>query len=566
MDQYEINNLIKKIKELENALKINNKYGINWDKDNNKEEVVNHSFSHVPILRTVYDKRITNGQVNNLLIEGDNFHSLFALNFILKNSIDIIYIDPPYNTLHEAGDGGFKYNDKFVDSNDTYKHSKFLNFMNERLRLAYSLLKENGTIFISIDDHECADLKLLCDQIFGSNHFITMIPRITKPQRGGQETFMDISHDYILAYSKDIDFNHIIDREYDTNQVKSDSIGRYIPGDTKAILAALSQGYSKGGDYDFEFNGKIYKPMTKEGIRNRWLWTKDRMQAAADMGILVETKSTLRMQLYLDKKFEEKSNKMVPKDEKLIFHTTDFITNNEYSNPNGVADLSKIDSSFIQKFNNPKPVKLIKKLIQFCKNSDAVVLDFFAGSGTTGQAVLELNSEDGGNRKFILCTNNENNIFEEVTYPRLRTVITGKRTDGTTYSNGLKANLLCFKTDFVLNDINENQIKYNLVDRIDSLICILEDVFGLVSQSENYAYYSSNGKHLFIYKEFYNKNKFNEFKLKIMNTSGEKIVYVFSTYNYVDDLLFDDKTIIVKPIPSKIYEIYREIMERIKDR
>ena len=100
-------------------------------------------------------------------------------------------------------------------------------------------------------------------------------------------------------------------------------------------------------------------------------------------------------------------------------------------------------------FNNPKPPALIKDFIKISSDSKSIVLDFFAGSGTTGQAVLELNKDDGGNRKFILCTNNENNICEEITYQRLKTVITGKRADGSKYSDGLPANLKYFKTDFV---------------------------------------------------------------------------------------------------------------------
>lgn len=566
MEEFDIAKLNKQILELEAELKSLKKYGIVWDKEAYPEAKAFECIDNIPLLVNEKDLNLVSTGINHCLIEGDNFHSLMSLNYVAQQLIDIIYIDPPYNTLHAAGDGGFKYNDSFVDENDMYKHSKYLNFMEKRLKLAYSLLKNDGTIFISIDDHEAADLKMLCDSIFGSSHFITMIPRLTKPQRAGQETYMDISHDYILAYSKADDFENIIDRNYNPSKLKHDKNGTYIEGDTKAILAALSQGYSAGGDYDFEYNGKIYKPVTKDGVRNRWLWTKERMEAAAKLGILVETSSTLRMQLYIDKKFEEKTNVMVPKDDKLIFHTSDFMTNTDYSNPNGVSDLSEIDKSLVTKFNNPKPVKLIKKLIQFCKNKDAVVLDFFAGSGTTGQAVLELNNEDGGHRRFILCTNDENNICREVTYKRLKTLFTGIKPDGSPFKEKFNDSLYFFKTAFIKDVKNSDQAKYNLAEKTDSLLCIYENIFNEVERNDFSSHYISNdyNKHLFIYSDYFNKDKFDVFKKNVLSAKGEKIVYIFSTENNVDESLIVDKDVQIKAIPTKIYEIYKEFVENIK--
>lgn len=564
MTEFNIDELLKKLNELEGELKASKKYGLVWDKENTREDVVLKCEQNIPILINEIEKNIVKGHHNNILIEGDNFHSLSCLSYILKNKIDVIYIDPPYNTGKDSPDRGFVYNDKRVDENDTYKHSKWLNFMFSRLTLAYELLSDSGTIFISIDDHEAAQLKLLCDQIFGPKHFITMIPRISKPQRANQEQYMDVSHDYILAYSRAEDFNHITDREYDESKVKVDSIGRYIPGDTKAILADKSKGYSAGGDYDFEYNGKIYKPVDKNGYRNRWLWTKPRMEAAAKLGILVETKNSLRMQLYLDKKFDDKTNTMVDKDTRLLFHTSDFMTDNSYSNANGVNDLQNISEEINRKFNNPKPVALIKKLISFCQNKDCLVLDFFAGSGTTGQAVLELNNEDGGNRRFILCTNNENNICDEVTYPRIKTVLTGTRVDGSKYSDGLNANLFFYRTDFISDEKNVEQAKYNLVEKVDSLLCISENIFSLKERGDYFSHYCDSNRHLFIYSDYYSENKWNAFKKLVLSATGEKIVYVYSSDNEIDESLISGKDVSIKPIPAKIYEIYKEIVEDIK--
>ena len=154
------------------------------------------------------------------------------------------------------------------------------------------------------------------------------------------------------------------------------------------------------------------------------------------MGILVETNNSLRMQLYLDKRFEEKTNILVPKDDKLIFHTSDFM-NSEYSNSNGVNNLMEVGAELSRSFDNPKPVALVKKLIEMHPNNKhAIVLDFFAGSGTTGQAVLEMNKSDGGDRQFILCTSNEitsktpNGVVVDVTSKRLKRIMTGSCYDG----------------------------------------------------------------------------------------------------------------------------------------
>ncbi len=233
----------------------------------------------------------------------------------------------------------------------------------------------------------------------------------------------------------------------------------------------------------------------------------------------------------------------------------------------GSSDLKRIFNSLESPFNNPKPIKLIKHLLSVASKKDAIVLDFFAGSGTTGQAVLELNKEDGGNRKFILCTNNENNICEKITYPRIKTVITGTRIDGSKYSDGLDGSLYYFKTDFINDENNTDQAKYNLVEKVDSLLCIKEDLY-IEKHRDNYSSHFTNkeeNRHMFIYNDYFSEDKFNRFRELIMNTEGEKTVYMFSFDNTIDEALFEDlNDVTVKPIPSKIYEIYKEIVEDIK--
>lgn len=235
---------------------------------------------------------------------------------------------------------------------------------------------------------------------------------------------MNISHDYILVYTKPdcCDFNNITERILDTTKIKKDKNGSYLEGDTKAILASLTQGYSKGGDYDFEYNGKIYKPITSSGQRHRWLWTYDRMEAAAKLGILVETKNTLRMQVYLDKSFEVGTNILVNKAEKLKFHTADFMSDNKFTNTTGKKEIGEIFGTNII-FDYPKPKSLISKLLELATDENSIILDSFAGSGTLAHAVLELNKKDGGNRKFILVEMED--YAENITAERVRRVIKG---------------------------------------------------------------------------------------------------------------------------------------------
>ncbi len=176
----------------------NGKYGLVWDREKEPEKIVVDCDKNIPILKEIKKKEISNGGQNNILIEGDNFHALSVLNYTHKEAIDVIYIDPPYNT----GNQDFMYNDRFVDTEDGYRHSKWLNFMEKRLRIARELLKDDGVIFISIDDNEMAQLKLLCDQIFGGNNLIsTMIWR--KKYGGGKGTNYVVDlHEYILVYGK----------------------------------------------------------------------------------------------------------------------------------------------------------------------------------------------------------------------------------------------------------------------------------------------------------------------------------------------------------------------------
>lgn len=343
----------------------------------------------------------------NMYIEGDNLEVLKILEKTYHNKIKMIYIDPPYNTGKD-----FVYHDDFHDniqnyldnSSQAYRtnpetagrfHTDWLNMMYPRLKIARELLTDDGAIFISIDDNEQSNLKKMCDEIFGESNFVCNIPRMTSAQRPSQEKYISTQHDYILIYVKHNDENNKFARTIKRSgleKVKKDEIGLYFEGDTSPILASSTQGYSKGGDYDFEYQGIIYKPIANDGTRRRWLWTIDRMNAAAKLGILVPTKTGLRVKNYIDKEFQLKTNVMVDKDPNLILASYDLMSA-KYANNHGTSLLNSMDI----KFDFSKPINLILELAKLIKGNDYYVLDFFSGSATTAHAVMQLNAQDAIN-------------------------------------------------------------------------------------------------------------------------------------------------------------------------
>ena len=373
-------------------------------------------------LRPCREESVDFDTTQNLYIEGDNLAVLKLLQETYMGKVKMIYIDPPYNT----GSDAFTYDDDFAISTDEYAvrsgrydgegnllfdmrangesngrfHTDWLNMMYSRLKLARDLLTDDGVIFISIDDSEFENLIKLCNETFGENNYITSLPRMTSAQRPSQEQYISIQHDYVVVYAKNKNHEYSFARTIARSgleNAKKDNIGLYFDGDTSPILASSTQGYSKGGDYDFEYNGIVYKPIASDGTRRRWLWTIDRMQAAAKLGILVPTKTGLRVQNYIDMEFQTKTNTMVPKDANLILATYDFMQA-KFANNHGTAALRNLSLLF----SFAKPVELIKELVKLAKEEDFICLDFFSGSATTAHAVMQLNAEDGGHRKFIM--------------------------------------------------------------------------------------------------------------------------------------------------------------------
>lgn len=552
----EIKELEQKIADLENQLRSLKKYGLVWDREKNPEDVVVKCANNIPVLNYVPEKTLYCGGEDNLILEGDNFHTLSCLTFVAQESIDIIYIDPPYNT----GNEDYTYNDKFVNKEDTFRHSKWLNGMEKRLKLARQLLKDSGVIFLSIDDNEFFNLKLLCDQIFGEQNYLGTVYWKSNPNGRGDSKYLGTIFEYVLCYKKkDCEFNY---EAQDLAQFNcKDEKGPYAE---QILHSKLS--YSVGMDYP------IIAPDGTEiyaGGVSKEEWLKRR-----------EDKSVKKAMTW---RFGEATFKAALADGEVVFHKKadgwkvyrkrrpveggSAPYKNIYEEEGTRHGSNQIKDVFnYTPFDHPKPTGLIKFLISLVKVENPVVLDFFAGSGTTGQAVLELNKIDDGKRRFILCTNNENQICETITYERVRTVISGKRVDGSKYGDGIPGSLHYFRTDFVGDENNTDEAKYNLVERVDALLSIREQIFCPKERNSYSSHYSNHddSRHLFIYNDYYNDEKFSEFKNRVLSVTGEKTVYVFSLDNFVDETLFEKGSVQLKAIPTKIYEIYKELAKGIK--
>ena len=418
-------NLLSYLSDLEKDVN-GKKYGLVFEE--HREEIDEVLDTHTPVLTEDKDLFIDNGGQMNFLIEGDNLASLKLLEKTHKGKIDLIYIDPPYNT----GSPDFKYDDTIVAKEDSFRHSKWLSFIKSRLQIAHKLLSDNGIIFISIDENEQAQLKLLCDEIFSPENHIETIIWKNKYGAGAKTVGFISVHEYILCYSKKpiSDLTSELDKEGQAAYKKTDEKFEIRGGYLTQPLMTTSLADRPNLMYDIEYNGDIIHP------RKQWVWSKERLEAAIRNNEVEFNKQkngtySVRAKKYL---FDENGNIRRGKPLSILNGPFTQDGTQEIRNVFGSEDVFKFS----------KPSELIKYFIAFeingMSSKNAVILDFFAGSGTTAQAVLAQNKKDNGNRRFILCTNNENNICREVTYERVKRVI-----DKEDYAASLKY----YKVDYV---------------------------------------------------------------------------------------------------------------------
>ena len=531
--------MIDKIQKLEKE-----RYGLVWE--DKEEDVAKRCEAELPLLEEDCSREIVCDPTlpYNIIIEGDNYHSLYALSFTHKKSIDVIYIDPPYNT----GNNDFIYNDSCVDKTDQFRHSKWLSFMSKRLRLAKNLMSKRGLIFISIDDIEFAQLKLLCDSIFFENNFV--VDLIWNSRKSvSNDTIISMNHNHTLIYAKDIETIQKNKQQYRLRSNKdkfsnpdNDPLGDWTadPFDAPNIRPNLTYPILNPN------TGKVYYPPKGRC----WRTTENEYKRFLSEGRIVFGK-TGKAKPQLKRYFFEAVEKGI---------VSKSIWDDVGTTTNGTQELEKLFGE--KKFNNPQPVSLILKILELASFEDSTILDFFAGSGTTGHAVLKLNKEDGGNRKFILCTNNENNICTEVTYPRIEKVIKG-------YSNveGIPANVKYYTQTFVPVVTSDND-KRELVNRSTEILCVAEDCFEKVRERDNQSDYSvyKNGKKqmAIIYDEDSISNCIEY--LNTHSSEHETVIYVFSydhTYD-AEDFARLNIQFSVKPIPEAIINVYRKISKMKK--
>lgn len=539
------NELIKEIKKL----KTRKKYGIVWDEEKTKEKFDEDSENRLPILKEIENKKIhiEDKSITNILIEGDNYHSLSVLNYTHKGMIDIIYIDPPYNT----GADSFRYNDKIVDTDDAYKHSKWLSFMSKRLKLAKNLLTKNGLIFISIDDNEMAQLKLLCDEIFGEKNFLTELIWKNKFGSGAMNKGYISLHEYILCYAKnfsriktlEIPYSEKSKKMYNKKDDKFPTRGKYGTWP----LETTSMDDRPNLRFPIYYRGEEIWP------QKQWLWSKERVKLAMKNDNLVIKKNkdkwSVRFKGYI---LDENGNMKKGKPLSII---------DNCFTQEGTKDLKKLfDGVAVYPF--PKPINLIKNLINIFINKQSpkkfIILDFFAGSGTTGQAVLELNKEDHGSRQFILCTNNEKNICTDVCYLRLKKIMKGYKDMNNNKIDRLYGNLKYFKTDFVDGELTDKN-KKKLVDKCTEILCLKENCFNELKHTKNYSIFKNHTeKHLGI---IYDDDGIKHLKKQIESLNKKFSVYVFSLDDSAREEEFEDMADMVdlKPIPEVILNVYRRL-------
>ncbi len=526
------------------------KYGLVWE--DKPEDVEIQLKSELPVLTEVKERAIVSEDKdapNHIIIEGDNLHALVALSYTHAGKIDVIYIDPPYNT----GNKDFIFNDNYVDKEDAYRHSKWLSFMSKRLEIAKGLLSEKGVIFISIDDNEQSNLKLLCDEVFGEKNFVANL--IWKSKSGGANdaSSFGIDHEYLFCYAhriENVNINNDKEATVTTSYNKIDENGKRYSLDR---LDKQSLGYLASLDFPIKGpDGKVYVVEHKDpsNKKARWRWAQDTVQERYDELVFIYP--------YVYTKNYEKEDGQ--KARSILFDDRFGRTRT------GSTDLASIIGKQ-DIFNYPKPVKLIKYIIDLASSTSSIILDFFAGSGTTLHATMQLN-EDGGHRQCILVTNNENNICEEITYERNRRVIQGYTKSKGEAVEGLHSNnLRYYKTTFVQREKTMAN-RRALTAAATDLLCIKNNVyqevgtFGGVKIPARVGRYFDDGKTkmLIIYLEAA-VFKFVELLLN-MEVEGKILVYVFSgdNYAYNNDFVEVLDKVELCALPDAIYKAYKKAL------
>ena len=549
LDNLEKNELIKIIQKLNKS----KKFGLLWN--DNKEDIVDNCKKNHPFFENISKNNIINSGdgLNNYFIEGDNYHSLSVLNYTHRQKIDFIYIDPPYNT----GARDWKYNNDYVDSEDSYRHSKWLSFMHNRLKIAKNLLKKDGVICLTIDNHELPRIWLVMDEVFGHKNFLGEVIIRNNPASRNVKGKIALTHEYALFYGRSM----------------ASKINKFYVNPE-----------NKTHKYEMDKNGKWFSPtnLRKTGVDNSAI-KKNGQLNDRHYPIYVDTKTG---EISTSKKLELKILPINTKNEKVIwrrskeevermyrdgecwFHQTStggqiyykFYGGTDGESPksiwfdpkysaseHGTPALTKILGKKSD-FPFPKSIHAVEDCISIgCSSNNGKVLDFFAGSGTTAEAVSNLNKKYNKNLTFILCTNNENNIAKDVCFPRCKNSI-----------NKTKRNNLYYFRNIFLDDANTDDFKFRFVLKSIDMLCAKEETFKNIINNDDYKVFENDYKKMGV---LINIEKLNSFKKDLIKDDKKTIVYMFTLHddNYSEE--FDDVKNVLKvsPIPQTILKIYRRI-------
>ena len=561
-DSWDKGRLIEEVRRLS----VRKKYGLVWE--DKPEDVVERCKTELPVLEEVEERAIENDPSlpTNFIIEGDNYHALSVLNYTHAGQIDAIYADPPYNT----GAKNWIYNNDYVDGNDSFRHSKWLCFMERRLRLAKTLLKKEGIIVVTIDDYEIATLTLLMNEIFGEeNHLGTVVIK-NNPQGRSSVSGFQVSHEYALFYARGQDARisrlartqEQIDRygeqdaigpfewrnfraQYSTESPKM-KYPIFVKRDCSDFRLPKMKWNQTRQSYDLleqpDETEIISLPIDPNGRERTWKWSKETVQEVKDTQMGVRVDRDGNPSVYF--KGRMKDDGMLPY---TIWDKPDYSASTMGAN---------LLASMIgaKKFDYPKSLYAVMDSLRvLTSNKNATILDFFAGSGTTGHAVMELNKEDEGDRRFILCTNNENGIAENVTYERIKKVVSGYAD-----KEGVLTNIRYFKTLFVPKSDVSDDTRRSLIEKSTEMLCVKESTFKKVADNKKFKIYRNQEQATGI---LFDLDAIYEFKEKLDTTELPTSIYVFSltSDNFSED--FDDLKIKhrIRPIPEGILEVYRKI-------
>jgi len=588
---------IQRLKKENADLKKKKKFGLVWE-NREREQGIDDGEYYPYLVKKGKNFGFNNGDNNkNILIEGDNYHALQILQYTHKDKIDIIYIDPPYNTGNKdtkTGKTDFKYNDNYIDNEDTYRHSKWLTFMDKRLRLAKELLRKDGVLFISIDDNEYARLLLLLHNYFSESKLKTIVIKMSETSglkmgavlKNG--TIPKLKEFLIVAKNDGIKHLYLekIPKENWDNEYNI--FLENFTKDDKKFINTISQKENITKD-DIEKLDKIAQNISMINVtkkikdlkivakdKEKWLFDNSYRicQCVSSLSVLklanikkeynknelFFVKSSTGLLYFVRATFSEDSKKprvqMIFAEDNLTQHPGDFWSD---------IKTTGLDNEGGVKFKNgKKPLKLLERLIGSIKKDNLTVLDFFAGSGSTGQAVMNLANKNISSYNYILVTNNENNICEEITYQRLKK---------SNEKYGYNSNLAYLKIETLKYDdkkYSELDIKAFMVDKLIEIIKVKERCFKLIDITDYLLRFEKDDKEVYILQDIYDMSQ-KDYKqvIDILNTTKENTISIYilalQNHQHYERKLSDiNKTIIFEQLPENFLKLLRKIQRKKK--